>query len=120
MAEEIRIPSIWSLFWASTILLLLCQEVRLQGQSGTEVKVTDSASKEKPNKQLEQQVAAAKAAKDEKSIQKLMRANVSNAKVASASFVTQTILTFITVFFIGCAVILGVYAWKKYSQSSMR
>lgn len=39
---------------------------------------------------------------------------------ASYSIITQSILTFVTVFVFGCAVILAVFAWKRFTDSSFR
>ena len=36
------------------------------------------------------------------------------------SIITQSILTFVTVFVFGCAIILAVFAWKRYTDSSFR
>ena len=38
----------------------------------------------------------------------------------SISIVTQTLLTFVTVFFLGCAIVLAIFAWKRFSDSPFR
>ena len=38
----------------------------------------------------------------------------------SYSIITQPIVTFVTVFFFGCAVLLAVFAWKRFTDSSFR
>ena len=38
----------------------------------------------------------------------------------SISIVTQTLLTFVTVFFFGCAIVLAIFAWKRFSDSPFR
>lgn len=38
----------------------------------------------------------------------------------SISVVTQSVLTFVTVFFFGCAIILATFAWKRFSVSPFR
>jgi hypothetical protein len=37
-----------------------------------------------------------------------------------ASVALQSVLTFFTVFVLCCAVILAVFAWRKFSDSSLR
>ncbi len=36
------------------------------------------------------------------------------------SAVSQSIMTFLAVFMVGCSALLAVYGWKKYTQSSYR
>ena len=38
----------------------------------------------------------------------------------SISIVTQTLITFVTVFFFGCAIVLAIFAWKRFSDSPFR
>ncbi|TRY70493.1 hypothetical protein TCAL_10103 [Tigriopus californicus] len=46
--------------------------------------------------------------------------NVRQPSSPGLSVVTQSVLTFLTVFTLGCAILLGVSAWKRISDSSFR
>lgn len=46
--------------------------------------------------------------------------NVGKPSSSGLSVVTQSIVTFLTVFTFGCAILLGVSAWKRISDSSFR
>ena len=48
------------------------------------------------------------------------RAGISDGASRSISIVTQTLLTFVTVFFFGCAIVLAIFAWKRFSDSPFR
>ena len=48
------------------------------------------------------------------------RAGFSDIPSRSISIVTQTLLTFVTVFFFGCAIVLAIFAWKRFSESPFR
>ncbi len=39
---------------------------------------------------------------------------------SSVSIAAQSVLTFVTVLFLGCAVVMAVYAWKRFSEDSVR
>ena len=38
----------------------------------------------------------------------------------SISIVTQSVITFVTVFFFGCAIVLAIFAWKRFSEAPFR
>ena len=114
-----------ALYLLLNIISLCSSQISSQKSNSILAKQTvnrTASSGPQSNLSLSEQLAKSQqVAKVEKNVSKSIETlSSTEATAASASIVTQSILTFITVFVFGCAVILAVYAWKKFSESSIR
>ena len=80
-----------------------------------------------PNSSSSQKPSSANATSDQISAKKVRLSDLTGERGGddgdpsrSISIVTQTLLTFVTVFFLGCAIVLAIFAWKRFSDSPFR
>ena len=80
-----------------------------------------------PNSSSSQKPSSANATSDQISAKKVRLSDLTGERFGgdgdpsrSISIVTQTLLTFVTVFFLGCAIVLAIFAWKRFSDSPFR
>ena len=78
-----------------------------------------------PNSSNSQKPSSANATSDQISAKKVRLSDLTGERgdgdpSRSISIVTQTLLTFVTVFFLGCAIVLAIFAWKRFSDSPFR
>ena len=80
-----------------------------------------------PNSSSSQKPSSVNATSDQISAKKVRLSDLTGERGGddgdpsrSISIVTQTLLTFVTVFFLGCAIILAIFAWKRFSDSPFR
>ena len=82
-----------------------------------------------PNSSDSQKPSSANATSDQISAKKVRLSDLAGERGGgygdgdpsrSISIVTQTLLTFVTVFFLGCAIVLAIFAWKRFSDSPFR
>ena len=80
-----------------------------------------------PNSSDSQKPSSANATSDQISAKKVRLSDLTGERGGgdgdpsrSISIVTQTLLTFVTVFFLGCAIVLAIFAWKRFSDSPFR
>ena len=80
-----------------------------------------------PNSSNSQKPSSANATSDQISAKKVRLSDLTGERGGddgdpsrSISIVTQTLLTFVTVFFLGCAIVLAIFAWKRFSDSPFR
>ena len=80
-----------------------------------------------PNSSDSQKPRSANASSDQISAKKVRLSDLTGERGGddgdpsrSISIVTQTLLTFVTVFFLGCAIVLAIFAWKRFSDSPFR
>ena len=123
-----------SFFFAIAVIVLTLTEFtnsRTQKFTGSGRTMTGNEASSLPKlkvkaKQLAATDTSSQQVAKNSSLAKLHKANnfTSSSKkkewANSASFVTKTVLTFTTVFLIGCAIILGVYAYRRCQDSSVR